>query len=113
MKALAIACALLLLVACTPAADSRLVGDWNADGMDATNRFTFREDHTFTLQSSGMITTTETGTWRLERNQLIMDFTTEGSSLKGKHVVSTVTHIDPNTFTTTSSGNTWTFKRVK
>ena len=42
-----------------------------------------------------------------------MDFTTDGSSLKGKNVVSTVTHVDQNTFTTTSSGNTWTFKRVK
>jgi hypothetical protein len=65
-----------------PSADERMVGIWQFTGMDATMDYVFKPDHTFEVwaesmdveQSKGPWLQMNFGTWKVEGDELVMEY---------------------------------------
>ena len=73
-------CALGMLGACQRSLspdEAKVVGTWDRNGMDATERTIFRSDHTMESEMSDGSGTHPfaKGTWRLEGNILVTEYT--------------------------------------
>jgi hypothetical protein len=79
----------VLLVAChrqLSENERKLVGTWDRTGMDTNERITYRADHTMesTMSDGSSTEPFAKGTWRLEGNILIEEFTVPWQPVAGE-----------------------------
>ena len=79
----------VLLIAChrqLSENERKLVGTWDRTGMDTNERITYRADHTMesTMSDGSSTEPFATGTWRLEGNIFIEEFTVPWQPVAGE-----------------------------
>src|SRR5436190_24322749 len=84
-----ISLACVLLVAChrqLSENERKLIGTWDHTGMDANERITYRADHTMesTISDGSGTQPFAKGTWRLEGNVLVEEFTVPWQPVAGE-----------------------------
>ena len=84
-----ISLACVLLVACNRQLsenERKLIGTWDRIGMDTNERITYRADHTMesTMSDGSGTQPFAKGTWRLERNVLVEEFTVPWQPVAGE-----------------------------
>ncbi len=79
--------ALLCLTGCERSTEAKLIGTWDFPVVGATDRVTYKPDHTCFTSMAGVITLA--GQWRVEGNQLITRY-------KNKEVKATIVKITPD-----------------
>jgi hypothetical protein len=73
----------LLLSACNPfSLERKLLGKWSGCSVDICSVTTLRPDHTFSERFVGFDTDSYSGTWRVERDQLVLHITWVDENLK-------------------------------
>ena len=84
-----ISLACVLLVACNRQLsenERKLIGTWDHTGMDTNERITYRADHTMesTMSDGSGTQPFAKGTWRLEGNVLVEEFTVPWQPVAGE-----------------------------
>jgi hypothetical protein len=72
----------LLLSSCRPALERKLVGAWSGCSIDICSVTTLRPDHSFSERFVGFDTDSYSGSWRVEREQLVLHIAWADENLK-------------------------------
>jgi hypothetical protein len=98
--------ALLCLTGCQRSTEAKLIGTWDIPVAGATDRVTYRSDHTCFTSMSSVITLV--GKWRVEGNQLITRY-------RNEEVKTTIVKITPDELKLKFAGKdtVYTWTRVK
>jgi hypothetical protein len=98
--------ALLCLTGCQRPTEAKLIGTWDIPVIGATDRVTYKPDHTCFTSIVGL--TALAGKWRVEGNQLITTY-------KNQEVKATIVKITPDELKLKFAGKdtVYTWTRVK
>jgi hypothetical protein len=95
--------AVLCLTGCQRSTEAKLIGTWDIPVIGATDRVTYKPDHTCLTSMAGVIALA--GQWRVEGNQLITRY-------KNEEVKATIVKITPDELKLKFAGKdtvyTWT-----
>lgn len=102
--------AVAVLFGCRQSTETKILGSWDAPGIDASNRITFNADHTFEGIGNGLGGAHPfKGTWRVNGNQLVIQY--EGKEAISETIM-TLTR-DEMTFMDANGNRPFPFKRVR
>jgi hypothetical protein len=102
--------AVTLLLGCRQSTETKILGSWNAPGIDASTRITFNADHTFGGIGEGLGGAHPfKGTWQVNGNQLVIQY--EGQEAISETIM-TLTH-DEMTFMDADGNRPFPWKRVR
>jgi hypothetical protein len=113
-------CGAVLLYACKPAMESKLVGSWRAKTADDAGDIQFRSDHTFTSRewpvtySHQPPVLSDAGEWHVSKDKLVLDFAGDTHPPDARHVEFSLVMRDQNYFTIRqANGLETTLERLK
>jgi hypothetical protein len=72
----------LLLSACRPPLETRLVGAWSGCSIDVCSITTLKADHTFSERFEDTDSPSYSGNWRVEHDQLVLHITWADKNLQ-------------------------------